>query len=101
MKIRFCFLGDKFPRGGLFCKSRKYSKVMKLRGGDDMTLMLKVVPVFAAAALLFAVYLALKVSRQEAGTRGMREISEAIAEGAGAFLMAEYRILIEIGRAHV
>lgn len=55
MKIRFCFLGDKFPRGGLFCKSRKYSKVMKLRGGDDMTLMLKVVPVFAAAALLFAV----------------------------------------------
>ena len=94
MKIRFCFLGDKFPRGGLFCKSRKYSKVMKLRGGDDMTLMLKVVPVFAAAALLFAVYLALKVSRQEAGTRRMREISEAIAEGAGAFLMAEYRILI-------
>lgn len=94
MKIRFCFLGDKFPRGDLFCKSRKYSKVVKLRGGDDMTLMLKVVPVFAVAALLFAVYLALKVSRQEAGTRRMREISEAIAEGAGAFLMAEYRILI-------
>lgn len=41
MKIRFCFWGDKFPRGGLFCKSRKYSKVMKLRGGDDMTLMRK------------------------------------------------------------
>ena len=59
-----------------------------------MTWMLKLVPVFAAAALLFAVYLAMKVSRQEAGTRRMKEISDAIADGARAFLMAEYRILV-------
>ena len=43
-----------------------------------MTLMLKVVPVFAAAALLFAVYLALKVSRQEAGTRRMRKFPKPL-----------------------
>ena len=30
-----------------------------------MTMMMKLVPVFAIAALLFAVYLAMKVSRQE------------------------------------
>ncbi len=56
---------------------------------DDET-----VPVFAIAALLFAVYLAMKVSRQEAGTKKMKEISDAISEGARAFLMAEYKILV-------
>ena len=43
-----------------------------------MTMMMKLVPVFAIAALLFAVYLAMKVSRQEAGTKKMKEISDAI-----------------------
>ena len=59
-----------------------------------MTMMMKLVPVFAIAALLFAVYLAMKVSRQEAGTKKMKEISDAISEGARAFLMAEYKILV-------
>ena len=52
------------------------------------------VPVAAAIALLFAAYLAAKVSRQDAGTERMKEIAGAIADGARAFLTAEYRILI-------
>ena len=52
------------------------------------------VPAAAVIALLFAVYLANKVSRQSVGTDRMKEISGAIAEGARAFLTAEYKILI-------
>ena len=52
------------------------------------------VPVAAVIALLFAAYLAAKVSRQDAGTERMKEISGAIADGARAFLTAEYKILI-------
>ena len=52
------------------------------------------VPATAVIALLFAVYLANKVSRQSVGTDRMKEISGAIAEGARAFLTAEYKILI-------
>ena len=52
------------------------------------------VPVAAVIALLFAAYLAAKVSRQYAGTERMKEIAGAIADGARAFLTAEYKILI-------
>ena len=45
-------------------------------------------------ALLFAVYLIRKVGKQDAGTDRMKEIAAFIHEGAKAFLMAEYRILI-------
>lgn len=52
------------------------------------------VPVSAVIALIFAAYLARKVGRQSAGTERMKEIAAAIAEGARAFLTAEYKILI-------
>ena len=52
------------------------------------------VPVAAVIALIFAAYLATKVGRQSAGTERMKEIAAAIAEGARAFLTAEYKILI-------
>ena len=50
--------------------------------------------VAAVIALIFAAYLARKVGRQSAGTERMKEIAAAIAEGARAFLTAEYKILI-------
>ncbi len=52
------------------------------------------VPAAALLALAFAAYLALKVNRQDAGTDKMKEIAGAIAEGARAFLTAEYKILV-------
>ena len=51
-------------------------------------------PVLGVAALLFATALSKKVSRQDAGTDRMKEISSFIHEGAQAFLMAEYKILV-------
>ena len=50
-------------------------------------------PVLSLVALLFAAYKALYVSRAPAGNDRMQEIASAIAEGANAFLMSEYRIL--------
>ena len=50
-------------------------------------------PVLSVVALLFAVYKAVYVSKAPAGNERMREIAAAIAEGANAFLMSEYRIL--------
>ena len=59
-----------------------------------MEAIVKMIPVFGILALLFATYLARKVARQEEGTGRMKEIAGAISEGARAFLMAVYRILI-------
>ena len=50
--------------------------------------------ILGAMALLFAGYLSRRVSRQNAGTERMQEIASFIHEGAQAFLMAEYKILI-------
>ncbi len=52
------------------------------------------VPVLAAAALLFALYKARYVSKAAPGNDRMQEIASAIAEGAKAFLVSEYRILV-------
>lgn len=61
---------------------------------EFMETMMYVVPVVGIFALVFAAYLAAKVSRQSEGTEKMREIAAAISEGAKAFLTAEYKILI-------
>lgn len=47
--------------------------------------------VAAAAALLLAAYFARAVHRADEGTDVMREIADAIREGAMAFLRREYR----------
>lgn len=51
-------------------------------------------PILGVLALVFALYLAKKVSSAKAGTDRMQEIASAIHEGAQAFLMSEYKILI-------
>ncbi|MDP4999563.1 MAG: sodium-translocating pyrophosphatase [Saprospiraceae bacterium] len=52
-----------------------------------------VIPVFGVLALLFTVWKSAWVSRQEVGTEAMAVIAKSIAEGAMAFLRAEYKIL--------
>ena len=58
-----------------------------------MESMVWLAPVLSVVALLFAAYKAVYVSKAPAGNERMREIASAIAEGANAFLMSEYRIL--------
>ena len=50
--------------------------------------------ILGVCALVFAYYLIRKVSKADPGTERMKEISAYIHEGARAFLIAEYRILI-------
>lgn len=59
-----------------------------------MEMMIYAAPVLAVLALLFAVYLAGKIGKENEGNEKMREIASAISEGARAFLQAEYRILV-------
>ena len=56
--------------------------------------LLFLVPVVGLAGLLFAILLKSYVIKQDPGTDRMREIADAIAEGARAFLASEYRILV-------
>ena len=51
-------------------------------------------PIVGVIALLFAFYLAKKVAKQDQGTDRMKELSSFIHEGAQAFLMSEYKILV-------
>ena len=59
-----------------------------------MNMLALVAPVLGIVALLFARSLSVKVSKQDAGTDRMKEIAAFIHEGAQAFLMAEYKILV-------
>ena len=56
--------------------------------------LLFLVPVVGLAGLLFAIFLKSYVIKQDPGTDRMREIADAIAEGARAILASEYRILV-------
>ncbi len=51
------------------------------------------VPIAGVIGILFALYLWVRVSREDAGTERMQEIAAAIHEGAMAFLNREYRTL--------
>jgi K(+)-stimulated pyrophosphate-energized sodium pump len=51
------------------------------------------VPVFGVIALLYTFWRSSWVSKQEVGTERMGRIAENIADGAMAFLKAEYRVL--------
>ena len=51
-------------------------------------------PIAGVIALLFAVYKAVTISKSDAGNERMKEIADAIAEGAKAFLFSEYKVLI-------
>ena len=59
-----------------------------------MSSIIIIVPILAVVALLFAVIMANSVKKEDVGTDKMKEISEAIREGAGAFLASEYKILV-------
>ena len=53
-----------------------------------------IAPVLSIAALVYAFYKIGFVSKAEEGTEKMKEIAQAISEGARAFLFAEYKILV-------
>lgn len=59
-----------------------------------MEKMILSVPVIGLIGLLFAIFLRLHVIKQAPGNDRMREIADAIAEGARAFMTSEYRVLI-------
>ncbi len=58
--------------------------------GQTLTL---VIPVFGVLALLYTFWRSSWISRQEVGTERMALIAKNIADGAMAFLKAEYRVL--------
>ena len=58
-----------------------------------MEKLLYLVPVCGLVALLFALFTARYIGKKDAGTAKMKEIADAIATGARAFLFAAYRIL--------
>ena len=59
-----------------------------------MNTMFMLVPVLGILGLLFAFFQAQKIQKEESGNERMQEIAQAIAEGAQAFLFAEYKILL-------
>ncbi len=71
MESGFCVFRKKASASEAFpqkAQTESYNVIQEGRR-SFMTMMMKLVPVFAIAALLFAVYLAMKVSRQEAGRK--------------------------------
>ena len=55
---------------------------------------LMIVPVIGILALLFAIATSVSIGKKDAGNDRMKEIAGAIAEGARAFLMSEYKVLL-------
>lgn len=59
-----------------------------------MNTMFMLVPVLGVLGLLFAFFQAQKIQKEDSGNERMKEIAHAIAEGAQAFLFAEYKLLL-------
>ena len=57
----------------------------------DLTI---IVPILGLLALIFAVYLYFSVKKQSPGNEKMQELSNAIRQGAMAFLKSEYKVLV-------
>ena len=55
---------------------------------------LMIVPVIGILPLLFAIATSASIGKKDAGNDRMKEIAGAIAEGARAFLMSEYKVLL-------
>src|SRR6187401_2585482 len=58
-----------------------------------MDIILYLIPLIMVAALLYAMFLSIKVSKYDAGNDRMKQIAGYIANGAMSFLKAEYKIL--------
>lgn len=58
-----------------------------------MNILFYVVPVIGLASLVYALFQSNWVNKQDAGDKKMREIADAIADGAMAFLKAEYKVM--------
>ncbi len=58
-----------------------------------MNILFYAVPLLGLASLLYALVQSKWVSRQDAGDNTMKNIAEAIADGAMAFLKAEYKVM--------
>lgn len=59
-----------------------------------MNYLIYLAPIAGIIALLFALFKATMISRSDAGNDKMKEIAEAISEGARAFLFSEYKVLV-------
>src|SRR5581483_8199954 len=78
-------------RGGLYLAQIRRACQTNQRGGG---LMLLFVIAISCLSLAFAIYLARQVIQRDAGTAKMQEISNAIKEGAEAFLSRQNRTII-------
>jgi len=59
----------------------------------DTIIIIYIIPVFGVLALLYTFWKATWVSKQDVGTEKMAKIAKHIADGAMAFLKAEYKVL--------
>jgi len=59
-----------------------------------MQFWMSAIPIIGAVALLYAIYKAVWVARQDAGTDEMKELASHVAEGAMAFIKREYSIIV-------
>lgn len=58
-----------------------------------MNILFYVVPLLGVASLIYAFFQSKWVSKQNAGEKTMKDIADAIADGAMAFLKAEYKVM--------